>query len=142
MMIKGLKKSPLKIISMENGDVMHGMKKNDEGFVDFGEAYFSKINPGAIKAWKKHRKMVCNFIVPNGKVRVVIFDEQECKFEEIILSTENYFRLTIPPNLWVGFQGICRQPSLLLNIGNIVHDPNEVEKKSINKIAYDWSVKK
>lgn len=141
-MIKGVKKSPLKIIPVENGDVMHGLKKGDFGFTDFGEAYFSKINPRAIKGWKKHRKMICNFIVPIGKIRVVIFDDKLSVYEEIILSTENYFRLTIPPNLWVGFQGIYKHTSLLLNIGSIVHDPSEVESKSIDKIAYDWSVKK
>ena len=141
-MIKGIKKLPLKIISMNDGDVMHGMRKGDDGFSDFGEAYFSKINPGSIKGWKRHRRMDCNFIVPSGKVKVVIFDDIENIFEEILLSPENYLRLTIPPNLWVGFQGVYKNPSLLLNIGSIVHDPKEVDSKSINKIEYDWSIKK
>ena len=141
-MIKGIKKSPLKIISMNDGDVMHGMREGEDGFSGFGEAYFSKINPGSIKGWKRHRRMICNFIVPSGKVKVVIFDDLENIFEEILLSPENYLRVTIPPNLWVGFQGVYKNPSLLLNIGSIVHDPEEVDSKSINKIKYDWSIKK
>ena len=31
------------------GDVFHAMKRNDDGFNGFGEAYFSTINQGDIK---------------------------------------------------------------------------------------------
>ena len=29
--------------------------------------------------------------------------------------------------------------SLILNIANIEHDPNEVDRKEIDKINYDWN---
>ena len=105
-MIEGISITPLQIISMQVGDVMHGMKKDDVGFSGFGEAYFSRINSGAIKGWKRHREMVCNFIVPDGKIKIVIFDDRMGRFDEFILSPQSYFRLTIPPNLWVAFQVI------------------------------------
>ena len=41
--IDGVQLTALKIINLENGDVLHGMKKNDLGFNGFGEAYFSEI---------------------------------------------------------------------------------------------------
>ena len=47
------------------------------------------IKPGAVKGWKKHNLMICNFVVPVGKVKVVIYDKPENRFEEILLSTEN-----------------------------------------------------
>ena len=141
-MIEGVVSSHLEIISMHGGDVMHGMKIDDIGFSGFGEAYFSMINPRVVKGWKRHREMTCNFIVPSGEIRVVIFDDRIATFEEVILSPKNYLRLTIPPMVWVGFQGIDIKPSLLLNIANIKHDPAETDTKDINLIAYDWSINK
>ena len=34
----GVYLSPLKVIDTEGGNVLHGIKKSDESFVDFGEA--------------------------------------------------------------------------------------------------------
>lgn len=138
-MIKGVLRSPLKIISLDGGDVMHGMKKDDHGYSQFGEAYFSIVNPSAIKGWKRHREMICNFVVPQGEIKVVVYDDKVDVFEEIIMSTKNYFRLTIPANVWVGFQGIHDKPSLLLNIASIPHNPEEADIKDINMIKYEWS---
>ena len=41
----------------------------------FGEIYFSNINSLCIKAWKKHKIMTLNLIVPIGKVRFVFHDK-------------------------------------------------------------------
>ena len=42
--------TPLKRIPTVGGDVMHGLKKSDNGFNGFGEVYFSWVEQGAIKA--------------------------------------------------------------------------------------------
>jgi dTDP-4-dehydrorhamnose 3,5-epimerase len=42
--------------------------------------------------------------------------------------------------IWMGFQGLSSNGSMLLNIANIVHDPEEVDRKDINEIEFDWSV--
>ena len=119
------------------------MKSGDIGYSGFGEAYFSTVESNAIKGWKLHREMVLNLVVPKGAVRFVIFDERpgsptKKKYNEIILSRANYGRLTIPSKLWVGFQGIDEKTSLLLNIANIQHDPNEIDRKELGEIVFDW----
>ena len=55
--LNGVLLSPIKIINTSGGDVLHAMKKTDLGFYDFGEAYFSEIQSGAIKAWKRHKEI-------------------------------------------------------------------------------------
>ena len=35
--------TPLKTIDVAGGDVRHAMKRNDPGYVGFGEAYFSIV---------------------------------------------------------------------------------------------------
>ena len=49
MNISGVIVTPLSIINTKGGDVLHAMKSRDQGYLGFGEAYFSKVEPGAIK---------------------------------------------------------------------------------------------
>lgn len=134
--IEGVIITPLNIIEVKGGDVMHAMKKTDAGFDDFGEAYFSKIEKNFIKAWKLHQSMTLNLVVPFGEVKFVLFDQT--KFQEVILSKNNFARLTIPPGIWFGFQGLHEPSSIVLNLANLVHNEEEVITKELNYINYKW----
>jgi dTDP-4-dehydrorhamnose 3,5-epimerase len=141
--IKDVVISPLKIISHPKGDIYHGIKNTDSSFSSFGEAYFSLINYNEIKAWKKHFKMTLNLIVPLGEVRFVLIDQRinsstKGNFLDINISSKNYKRLTIPPNIWIGFKGISKTTNLILNVANIIHDPNEQVNKDLDSIKYQW----
>ena len=143
--IEGMSITPLKIIDTIGGDILHAMKVGDDGYADFGEAYFSTVEYSSVKAWKRHREMVLNLVVPVGEVRFVIYDDRQNSstvgvFQEITLSKKNYARLTVPPLVWLGFQGLEQGMNLLLNIASIPHDPNEVDRKLFNAIDYDWSL--
>ena len=137
--------SPLKIIDVPGGDVLHAIKSKDQGFYGFGEAYFSTIECRVVKAWKKHHQMVLNLVVPVGEVRFVLFNDQvqpstKNQFFEIKLSQSNYNRLTVPAGIWLGFQGLSVEKAIVLNIASIPHDPDEVERKLMNEIKYDWEI--
>lgn len=141
--IEGVIVTPLKRIYHPQGDVFHGMKKSDHGFVEFGEAYFSTILTDQIKPWKKHTRMTLNLIVPIGKIRFVIFDDRpesttKKQFFEEIISEENYCRLTVPPGVWMGFQGLETGLNLLLNIADLEHDPAEIVRCELDDIPYSW----
>ena len=73
--IYGLRIIPLKEISDQRGTVLHMLRSDSENFKKFGEIYFSEINPGYVKTWKKHLKMTQNFTVPAGKVIFKFYDE-------------------------------------------------------------------
>lgn len=124
--------TPLKIIAGPLGEVRHILKSVESQFTNFGEAYFSTVNKDAIKGWKKHSVMQSNLVVPVGAVKFVLYDDRENsldfkKIKELILSPENYIRLTIPPGIWFAFQGFGDELNLILNIGSIMHDPSECE---------------
>ena len=141
-MIKDVIITHLDVIDTLGGNVMHGMKRTSKGYTGFGEAYFSKIDEGAIKAWKRHKEMTLNLIVPVGEIRFVLFDEREVlntQFQEIIISKNNFCRLTVPPMIWMGFQGLSDGGSMLLNIANIEHNIHEVDKKNTEQIEFNWS---
>lgn len=142
-MIEGVLVTPLKRIGHPKGDLFHVMKKSSIGYNGFGEAYISTILKDEIKGWKKHHVMTLNLVVPQGAVKVVIFDERDDsatkgEYQEIVLSVENYSRLTIPPNLWVAFQGASVGVNMLLNIANIEHDPDESSDFDLNELPYSW----
>ncbi|MDR1681729.1 MAG: dTDP-4-dehydrorhamnose 3,5-epimerase family protein [Prevotellaceae bacterium] len=141
--IDGVILTPLRQIRHPQGDVFHGMKKSDAGFAGFGEAYFSTVGKGDIKAWKKHREMTLNIIVPTGKIRFVLFDDRSTSptkgcMNEFILSIDNYQRLTVPPQVWMAFQGLD-DDNRLLNIASMEHAPDEMERLPIADIPYHWS---
>ena len=132
--------TPLKRIHVDGGDVLHGMKCSDPGYVDFGEVYFSTVQAGAVKAWKRHLRMTLNFVVPLGEVFFVFIDENG-EVREEVLGRNRYVRLTVPPCIWFGFKGLFLPDSVLMNVADIPHDTTEVERKTINEVNYNWKVK-
>ena len=135
---------PLRQIATEGGDVLHAMKSSDIGFSGYGEAYFSRVNSGAIKAWKRHSRMSMNLIVPVGTIKFVFHLEtltpnSSYRIEEI--GEFNYARIMVPPGIIFGFQGMDKSSSVLLNISDIEHDPNEVERFPIDAFNFRWNEK-
>lgn len=128
----------LQRISTPGGDVLHAMKQSDTGYAGFGEAYFSCIDAGAVKAWKRHTRMTMNLVVPVGRVLFVfnVDDEDGFRIEEI--GEDRYARLTVPPGIWFGFKGLAKPQSLIMNLASIPHSPTEVDRCLPTDIKYDW----
>lgn len=127
----------MKQIHNPKGDIFHAMKKSDDGYNGFGEAYFSTIHKNDIKGWKQHKEMVLNLVVPTGAIEFIIYSEKEQEFFSVILSQNNYQRLTVAPGLWMAFRGI-EENSMLLNLASIEHNPNEAINLDLNEIKYAW----
>lgn len=144
--MEGVSIYSLKQISVPNGDVFHILKNDDISFKGFGEAYFSQIEAGKIKGWKRHNEVTLNLVVPIGEIKFIIYDDRinsssYGQFEEYILSSiNNYCRLTIEPGLWLAFMGLGTGTSVLLNIINKPHSPIESDKKDLHEIAYDFEL--
>ena len=137
---KKFKLTKLNIIHNVNGNVYQGIKKNENEFKGFGELYLSEIKFKSIKAWKNHSMQTCNFIVPSGEVLfVIILDEKNLQYETFKLSPLNYYRLTVEPCTWFGFMGMGKEPNLIINFSNLIHDPKEVNNRNINYFDFDWS---
>lgn len=144
--MKGVTLHPLKHIVVAKGDIYHALKSTDEGYSGFGEAYFSQIEAGAIKGWKRHNRMTLNLIVPLGTIKFVLYDDREGsdtygQFEEMIVSpTDNYQRLTVSPGLWLAFAGMGKGVSMLMDIIPEPHDSTETDRKELQEIAYDFKL--
>jgi len=144
-MIHDIKITPLKIISDDRGKVMHMLRKDSAIFKSFGEIYFSTIFENSIKAWHLHKDSTLNYACVKGKVKLVLFDDRKNSsskgnYQELILSLENYFLVTIPPNIWNGFKGLDKSESIIANCLTLPHDEKEmVRKEPFDKIFnYNW----
>ena len=144
-MIQDVKSKRLSQFNSPQGRVMHMLRNDSPNYTQFGEIYFSTINPNAIKAWRRHKVMTANITVIIGEVRIILFDDRKTsrsfgKFQEFILSQQNYHLVTIPPNIWTGFQSIDINESIIANLASIPHDPNEMERLDYNSslIPYRW----
>ena len=132
--------SKLKQLKTVNGEVLHALRNSDLGYNKFGEVYFSTIEPNSINAWKRHSKMLINFIVPVGEVRFVFYIDKESGFRTENIGLNRYMRLTVPPGIWFGFKGLSDGLNLICNIADIPHDPNEILRKEIDEIVMDWRI--
>ncbi|EKO3369866.1 dTDP-4-dehydrorhamnose 3,5-epimerase family protein [Vibrio fluvialis] len=144
--LNGLIIEPLKIINHPKGDILHALKREDHTYLGFGEVYFSLVNFGEIKGWKKHTNMNMNFVVPEGEIKVVAYDDRDesptkGQFQVVNLSRDKYFRVFIPAGLWVAFQGLSRNTNLLMNLADIQHDPNESTSVPLDSIKFNWEMK-
>jgi len=147
-MIEGVRITALKQILDERGKVMHMLRSDDSHFEQFGEIYFSCVHPGAIKAWHRHKKMILNYAVPYGKMKLVLYDDRtnsptKGDLIELFLGPDNYQLITIPPRVWNGFKGVATTTTIVANCATLPHDPDEIERVDPfhNDIPYDWALK-
>ena len=146
-MIAGVRITPLKQILDERGKVMKMLRNDSPNFSGFGEIYFSCVYPGVVKAWHIHKQMTLNYAVPQGRIKLVLYDDREesptkGELQEIYMGSDNYCLVTIAPLIWNGFKGIGTEMAIVANCSSIPHDPAEIERLSpINdSIPYDWEL--
>ncbi|HOW43019.1 MAG TPA: dTDP-4-dehydrorhamnose 3,5-epimerase family protein [Candidatus Omnitrophota bacterium] len=147
-MIKGVEVYPLRQIPDERGKIMHMLRCDDAHFEKFGEIYFSIVNPGAVKGWHLHKKMVLNYAVVAGMIKLALFDDRKNsptkgRVQEIFTGEDNYCLIRIPPMVWNGFKGIGTRPAIVANCSTVAHDPKEIVRLDPfnNHIPYSWDLK-
>ncbi len=146
-MINGVKIIPLKRIPDDRGAVMHMLRADDPHFQKFGEIYFSMVYPGKIKGWHLHTKMVLNYAVVTGQIKLVIYDCRKDsstagEVQEIITGEDNYCLIQVPTLVWNGFQGLGHAKSIVANCSTVPHDPEEIKRIDWKdpSIPYRWEM--
>lgn len=146
--ISDLEIFPLRAIEDDRGAVLHMLRSDSPDiFSSLGEIYFSTIRNGAVKAWKRHKRMLQRIAVPIGAIRLVVYDDRVSSNSRGSLwkretgrGIGNYELITIPALVWYGFQGLGHPESLIANCASLAHDPGEVERAPADgiEIPYRW----
>lgn len=147
-MIDGVVITALRCIPDERGTILHMLRSDEPGFEQFGEIYFSQVFPGVIKGWHLHRKMVLNYAVPVGRIKLVLYDPREDspthgEVQELFVGEGNYVRVRVPAQVWNGFKGVGTATSLVANCASIPHTSDEIIRSDphINSIPYRWDLR-
>lgn len=124
------------VMHHDAGYVQRFVRVDDEYYDGFGEVYFSKVNKGKIRAWKKHLLNKLYLTVVEGIVSFVV-----CKGEEVShvvnIDSNSPSVLVIPPNTIYGFSG-KKRINIVASLMNQVHDPAEIVNYPSNYISFDW----
>ncbi len=146
--IEGVIAVPMNRILDERGAIYHMMRNDDAHFKKFGETYGSWVHSGAIKAWHIHKEMTLNYVVPVGKIKLVLCDLRDnspTKGEiiEFFIGKDNYVRVSVPPGVANGFKGIGTEDSLVINIATHPYTLGEMDRIDpfSKEINYDWNLK-
>ena len=125
---------------------MHMLRSDSNIFHEFGEIYFSTVNPNKVKGWNLHQKMTSNIAVIFGEIKLVLYDprsnsKSKGQIQEFFLSPKNYKLISVPPLIWSGFKGIGKKTAIIANCADLPYDDKEIERKSAfgNEIPYDWN---
>ena len=128
----------LKKVKRKGGDIFKIIDKKSKGFKGFSETYFSWVNYGSVKAWKFHKKMTMNLVVPFGKVKFIFFDIKTKKKLKVIIGKKNYKRIKVGPGIWFGFKGLSKPSSLVMNFSNFTFNKKEILRKEKDDIDLKW----
>ena len=147
--IDGLRITKKLQIADERGSVMHMLRIDDPEFIEFGEIYFSTINPGFLKGWHLHNRMFLNYVCVQGAITLHLYDARsdsptkEAQLS-IDLSPMNYFLVTVPPGVWNGFECAGDVTAIVANCATEAHDPSEIVREDPWKstLPHPWRAKK
>ena len=144
-MIKGVLVKPLSQIADERGKIMHMLRADEPHFEQFGEIYFSVVNPEVVKGWHIHKEMTINYAVISGTIKLVLYDPREDSptkggIQELYIGEDNYVLVKIPPGIYNGFKGMGTKPAIVANCATLPHRPDEIERLDpfTSDIPYDW----
>jgi dTDP-4-dehydrorhamnose 3,5-epimerase len=126
---------------------MHMLRCDAPHFEKFGEIYFSVVNPGVVKGWHLHTRIMLNYAVVAGSIKLVLYDDREGspsrgELQELFLGDGNYSLVKIPAGIWNGFKGISLGPAIVANCATEPHDPDEILRRPPRggEIPYDWGL--
>lgn len=149
-LIEGSATKSLRVIPDERGRLMEIMRRDDEVFEKFGQAYITTAYPGVVKAWHYHKHQTDHFCVVKGMMKVVLYDEREDSptkgaVNEYFLGEYNPTLVKIPCGVWHGLKGISEEQAILLNLPTETYDYDSPDEYRCpphdNDIPYDWERK-
>jgi dTDP-4-dehydrorhamnose 3,5-epimerase len=135
--IAGITVTTLRQIPDDRGAVLHMLRADAPDFTSFGECYFSVVNPGAVKAWKRHLRQTQNLAVPVGRARFVFCDRRADSPTHGSIAVlelgrpDAYLRLRIPPLIWYGFTCVSEAAALIVNCADMPHEAGESEARAV-----------
>ena len=145
--IEGLWVKELRLIPDDRGWLLEILRRDDPGFVDFGQVYMTTAYPGVIKAWHMHRRQWDMITCVRGMIRLALYDAREDsptrgRLEEFHMGELRPLLVRVPPGVYQGFLNVGTGVALIINIPSEPYnyeDPDEVRLPPDDpSIPYSW----
>ncbi len=94
-----------------------------------GQANYSTVYPGVVKAWHRHQKQTDLWLVTHGHVKVGIYDEQADRLWSIVTGQRRPGVVVIPPPLWHGLATVGDEPASMLYYVTCQYDPSNPDEQ-------------
>ena len=149
-MIEGVKVKKLRVIADERGRLMELLRRDDEAFITFGQAYVTTAYPGVVKAWHYHKKQTDNLAVISGMMKVALYDGRKDspthgEVNEFFAGVHNPILITIPPEVLHGFKCISLEEALVVNLPTELYDYEHPDEFRVDphtrEVPYSWERK-
>ena len=147
-LIKGVRVKPLKVIPDERGRLFEMLRRDEELFLKFGQAYCTTVSFGVVKGWHYHKKQVDNFVCVSGMIKLVAYDSRrdsptKGQVNEFFIGTHNPLLVQIPPGVLHGFKGLSAPEAIVINISTEPYHHAKPDEYRVephhNEIPYDWN---
>jgi len=131
----------------ERGYLMEILRRDDELFREFGQAYVSACFPGIIKAWHCHRLQYDHFCCLAGNLKVGLYDDRPdsptCgEAQAVVIGMLNPALICIPPLVWHGFMAVGDETAVVLNLPTELYnyrEPDELRRDPFDPdIPFQW----
>lgn len=149
-MIDGVKIKKLKVIPDERGRLMEVLRRDDELFQGFGQAYMTTTYPGVVKAWHKHEKQTDNIACVAGLVKMALYDGRPGsptfkEINEFYLGVHNPLLVQVPAGVYHGWMCVSQEEALIINIPTEMYNREHPDEQRLDPhtsdIPYDWKRK-
>ena len=113
-------------------------------------AYRFTIRPGRIKGWGMHKLQADRYFIPDGDVRVALFDGRvdsatHERYDVFSFGLETPALLLIPPGVWHADQNTGSEDVEIVNFPTRAYDPEAPDKYRLDphsgEIPFDWSLR-
>ncbi len=149
-MIEGVKIKKLRVIPDERGRLMEILRRDDELFRNFGQAYMTTTYPGVVKAWHKHEKQTDNIACVAGMIKMALYDSRPDsptfkEVNEFYLGVHNPLLIQVPAGIYHGWMCVSQEEALIVNLPTETYDYEHPDEQRLdphtNDIPYDWKRK-
>jgi dTDP-4-dehydrorhamnose 3,5-epimerase len=149
-MIDGVKIKKLKVIPDERGRLMEILRRDDELFQNFGQAYATTTYPGVVKAWHKHEKQTDNIACVAGLIKMALYDARPDsptfkEVNEFYLGVHNPLLIQVPAGVYHGWMCVSQEEAIIVNLPTETYNYERPDEQRLDPhtsdIPYDWKRK-
>ena len=129
---------------------MEILRRDEELFQQFGQAYVSACFPGIVKAWHCHRLQFDVFCCLAGNLKVGLYDDRpdsgtRGQTQALVIGALNPALVRIPPLVWHGFMALAGETAVVLNLPTELYnyrEPDELRREAFDpEIPFQWQTK-